>query len=148
VPEVHSEIVIDAAPARVYAAAKDIERLPEFLPNLDRVMVRSREGSRTTSEWVGLVPEFKRAIRWVEEDEWDDGRLRCTFHAVSGDWDKYEGAYSFVAEGGGTRVRLAIEYEYNVPLIGALIKKLLHRLVERNVGETLDGLRRMVEEGD
>jgi ribosome-associated toxin RatA of RatAB toxin-antitoxin module len=146
VPEVRSETVISADPARVYSLAKEVERLPAFLPNLEKVTVLSREGNRTTSEWVGLVPEFKRTIRWVEEDVWEDDHLRCAFRAISGDWDEYRGVYSFSGEGNETRVCLVITYEYNVPLIGPLIKKLLHKLVVRNADETLQGLRRMVEE--
>ncbi|UCC69610.1 MAG: SRPBCC family protein [Armatimonadota bacterium] len=146
-PEVHSEIVIGAPPERVYGAAKDIEGLAEFLPNVEQVTIREREGSRTVSEWLGLVPEFRRSIRWVEEDLWDDARMRCEFRSLSGDWDRYEGEWSFVPEGSGTRVRLKIEYEYNVPLIGPLIKKLLHKLVARNVEETLAGLQARAEHG-
>ena len=145
-PEVHSEILVGAPPARVYALAKDVERFPEFLPNVERVTLRGRKGQRTVSEWVGLVPEFKRTISWVEEDIWDDAALRCEFRSLSGDWDRYEGVWTFEAEGEGTRVRLDISYDYNVPLVGPLIKKLLHKLVARNADETVDGLRRRAEE--
>jgi hypothetical protein len=41
-------------------------------------------------------------------------------------------------------VTLDISYDYNVPLIGPLIQKLLRKLVARNAGETLAGLRRRV----
>jgi len=146
VPEVHSERFIDAPVERVYSLAKDVERLPEFLPNVERVTIRSREGARTVSEWVGLVPEFKRKLVWVEEDDWDDAGRRCTFRSVSGDWDRYDGVWSFSAEGDGTQVTLDITYEYNVPLIGPLIRKLLHKLVARGADETLEGLARMAQE--
>ncbi|MFB3882123.1 MAG: type II toxin-antitoxin system RatA family toxin [Armatimonadota bacterium] len=146
-PEVHAEVVIDAPLARVYALAKDIERLPDFLPSLEKVTIRSREGSAVVSEWVGLIQEFRRQIRWVEEDVWDDEACRCQFRSVSGDWDRYDGVWSFSEQGEGTRVALDISYEYNVPLIGPLIRKLLHMLVERSAQETLDGLRRMAAEG-
>jgi ribosome-associated toxin RatA of RatAB toxin-antitoxin module len=142
VPEVCSEVIVSAPPDRVYALAKDVESFPEFLPNVERVTIREREGDRTVSEWVGLVPEFKRTIRWVEADTWDDAARRCDFQLVSGDWDRYEGSWTFEPEGDATRVRLSISYEYNVPLIGPLIKKLLHKLVARNAEETLEGLRR------
>ena len=145
-PEVHSEQFIDAPVERVYSLAKEVERLPEFLPNVERVTIRSREGARTVTEWVGLVPEFKRKLAWVEEDDWDDAERRCTFRSVSGDWDRYDGVWSFSAEGDGTQVTLDITYEYNVPLIGPLIKKLLHKLVARSADETLEGLRKMAEE--
>ena len=62
-PEVRAETLIRQAPSHVYAAAKEVERLPEFLPSLEQVTIRSREGNITTSEWVGLVPEFKRKTR-------------------------------------------------------------------------------------
>jgi ribosome-associated toxin RatA of RatAB toxin-antitoxin module len=142
VPDVHSEIVIGFPPQRVYELAKNVESFPEFLPNVQRVTIREREGPRTVSEWVGLVPEFRRTIRWVEEDLWDDGGLRCRFRSLSGDWDRYEGTWVFAREGEGTRVSLDISYDYNVPLIGPLIQKLLRKLVARNADETLEGLRR------
>jgi len=145
VPEVHSEVVVDAPPARVYEVAKEVESFPEFLPNVEEVSIREREGNRTVSEWVALVPEFRRTIRWVEEDVWDDAEMRCKFHLLSGDWDSYEGEWSFAPEGERTRVRLDIVYEYDVPLIGPLIKKLLHKLVTRNAEETLTGVRARAE---
>ena len=145
-PEVHAEITIDAPLPRVYSLAKDIERLPDFLPSLEKVTIQSREGGRTVSEWVGLIPEFRRHIKWVEEDLWDDEERRCEFRSVSGDWDRYDGVWAFSGQGDGTQVTLTISYEYDVPLIGPLIRKLLHKLVERSAQETLEGLRRMAEE--
>ncbi len=146
-PDVHAEIVINAPLNRVYALAKEIERLPDFLPSLEKVTIREREGSRVVSEWVGLIPEFRRTIKWVEEDVWDDAACRCEFKSVSGDWDRYDGVWAFSAEGEGARVSLDINYNYDVPLIGPLIKKLLHKLVARSAQETLEGLRRMAVEG-
>jgi ribosome-associated toxin RatA of RatAB toxin-antitoxin module len=144
VPDVHAEILIEAPPERVYAVAKDVERFSDFLPNVQQVTVREREGSRVVSEWVGLVPEFKRTLRWVEEDVWDDAALACRFRCLSGDWDRYEGTWTFSPEEGQARVRLDISYDYNVPLIGPLIKQLLRKLVARNAEETLTGLKRQV----
>ena len=148
VPEVHAEIVIEAPVERVYSLAKDIERLPEFLPGVEKVTIRSRDGDRTVSEWVGLIPEFRRSVKWVEEDNWDDGARQCRFRAIAGDWDRYEGIWSFGEAAEGARVTLDISYEYDVPLIGALIRKLLHKLVERSARETLEGLRQMAAEGE
>ena len=144
-PEVHSELVIDAPIDRVYELAQDIERLPEFLPNVERVTVQRRADGKVLSEWVGRVPEFNRNIVWVEEDVWDQAAHTCEFACLSGDWDQYDGTWTFTEEGSGTRVVLDIRYQYNVPLIGALIRKLLQKLVARSADETLEGLRRMAE---
>jgi len=142
VPEVRAEIAIPATPETVYALAKDIERFPEFLPNVQQVTITERDGGRVVSSWVGLVPEFRRTIKWVEEDTWDDAGRACRFRSLNGDWDRYEGEWTFTPEGAGTRVALAISYDYNVPLIGPLIKQLLCKLVQRNAEETLAGLKR------
>lgn len=146
-PEVQSEVFVAAPVERVWELAKEVEAFPEFLPNVQQVVVREREelpgrGVRTVSEWVGLVPEFRRTIKWTEEDIWEEGPRVCRFRCLEGDWSRYEGEWSFAEEGEGTRVRLRIAYDYQVPLIGPLIKQLLHKLVARNAEETLEGLRR------
>ena len=146
-PDVSAEVLIDAPVAHVYSLAKDIERFPEFLPNVQQVTVVERAGSRVVSHWVGLVPEFKRTIRWVEEDLWDDTAFACRFRSLSGDWDRYEGTWTFSPEEGRSRVRLTISYDYNVPLIGPLIKQLLCKLVARNAEQTLTGLQRQATQG-
>jgi ribosome-associated toxin RatA of RatAB toxin-antitoxin module len=138
---VEAEILILADPDAVYAVAKDIERFPEFMPDVERVAVLERSGDRVVSDWVGVVREFNRKIAWVEEDRWDDGARRCDFAMVSGDWDKYQGAWTFDPAPEGTLVKLALDFELNVPLIGPLIKGLLVRLVRKNCQQMLEGLR-------
>ena len=140
-PQVQSSVVINAPLDEVYALAKDIETFPEFMPDVERVTITERSDGRVVSEWVGVVREFNRKIAWVEEDRWDDAARRCDFAAVSGDWDAYQGAWTFEPAADGTLVRLALEFELNVPLIGPLIKGLLVRLVRKNCQHMLEGLR-------
>ena len=147
-PEVQAEALVQAPPEKVYALAKDVERFPEFLPNVQEVTITERVGGHTVSRWVGLIPEFKRTIKWTEEDDWDDAARTCAFRLLSGDWDQYDGTWSFRPEGEATRVTMTITYEYNVPLIGALIKTLLRKLVQRNMEETLAGLKQQAERGE
>jgi len=146
-PVVETETIIPAPPNTVYAAAKEVERFPEFMPNVQTVEIIEREGSRTVSRWVALVEEFNRTIKWTEEDEWNDDERACAFRATEGDWDKYEGVWTFEEAPEGTRVYLKLDYDFNVPLIGPLIKGLLAKLVKRNSEEMLEGLARMVAAG-
>jgi ribosome-associated toxin RatA of RatAB toxin-antitoxin module len=146
-PVIEVETIIKAPVERVYAAAKEIERFPEFMPNVQTVEVVEREGSRTVSRWVGRVEEFNRTIQWMECDEWDDGTRACTFKATEGDWDKYEGLWTFEEHPEGTRVYLKLDFDFNVPLIGPLIKGLLAKLVKANSQEMLEGLARLVAAG-
>jgi coenzyme Q-binding protein COQ10 len=92
-PRVQNEILIDADVETVYHTAKDVERFPEFMPDVKslRVLERSEDGRRTVVEWVGLIPEFKTTIKWVEEDLWDDAAHTCDFNLVRGDFKSYGG---------------------------------------------------------
>ena len=138
--KIEVETTIAADPEAVYAVAKDVEKFPEFMPDVERVTVLERSEGRVVSEWVGIVREFARKVTWVEEDRWDDAARRCEFAAVRGDWDAYQGTWTFEPVEGGTRVRLSLEFELNVPLIGPLIRGLLVRLVEKNCEQMLEGL--------
>jgi len=139
--QVTTEVLIPADPAAVYAIAKDIEKFPEFMPSVESVRIVESDGGRRVSEWVGRVEQFNRIIKWTEEDLWDDSQRKCTFCASDGDWDKYEGVWTFEPEEAGTRVVLSLEFDLNVPLIGPLIKGVIARLVKHNCEEMLEGLR-------
>ena len=143
-PIIETEAVIPAPAECVYAAAKEIERFPEFMPNVQAVEIIERSGPCVVSRWVARVEEFNRTIKWIERDEWNDERRVCAFRATQGDWDKYEGVWGFEEHPQGTRAYIRLDFEFDVPLIGPLIKGLLARLVKRNSEETLEGLKRLV----
>lgn len=145
-PEINVEQAVNAPVEKVFAIAKDIERFPEWMDNMESVKITSREGDTTVSEWVARIEEFKRMLRWTEEDIWNDATRRCTFRALEGDWDTYAGVWDFLPEGEGTRMRMQLNYEFNVPLIGALIKGLLLRLVTKNTQDMLAALAKRAEQ--
>lgn len=147
-PQITVCVVVDAPLETVYELAKEIERLPEFDENLESVRILEREGSRTVSEWVGVVREFRQTIKWTEEDVWDDAGHTCRFQQTKGDFDRYEGTWTFVADGDHqTQVDLLLEYEYNVPLIGPLIKKLLHKKTQQAADGIMAAIKAMAESG-
>jgi ribosome-associated toxin RatA of RatAB toxin-antitoxin module len=139
-PRVYSVIEIPASPEAVYAVAKDIEKFPEYMPDVESLKIVQRDGPRLISEWVGRVEQFNRLIRWTEEDLWNDEKRRCDFHAIAGDWEHYEGVWTFTPSGDGTRVELTLEFAFNIPLIGPLIQGVLARLVQQNCDQMLCGL--------
>ena len=147
-PEIIIEEIANAPVDVVYATAKDIERFPEWMPDMESITVVSREGNKVVSKWVGRVDEFKRFLRWTEEDLWDDDKKTCVFRTLEGDWDKYEGEWNFISEGDQTRMRMRLDFEFNVPLIGPLIKGLLAKLVEKNSRGMLQALKTEAERAD
>lgn len=141
-PKIETEIIIAAPLNSVYEIAKDIERFPEFFPDVESVKIIDRFSDGFTSEWVGVVAKLNRKIKWVEEDHWDDVAHRCTFSAVSGDWETYDGVWTFSEVAGGTRMHMALEADINVPMIGAIIKTLIGKLAKANVDNMFEGIAR------
>jgi len=148
-PEVSCSVSVAAPPATVYAAAQDVEGLARFIPALERITVDQRlerpQGPETVTSWVGLLPEFNRRIKWTERDLWDDQTRRCDFTLVKGDLDRYEGEWLFEEADDGCRCTLTVRYEYDVPLIGALIKGLFKRKMQESVDGIQAGLKQRAE---
>ena len=86
------------------------------------------------------MKRLNRRIKWTEKDEWDDGAHLCTFAQIEGDYSKYEGRWSFEEQDGNTLVKLRIDFEMDVPLIGALLKTIVTRLMKTNCDSMLDAL--------
>lgn len=144
---VKSSVEINGPLEQVFALAKNIEAFPEFMPDLKSVKVveRSEDGSRIVSDWVGTVKEFKLTVKWTEEDIWDAAAGTCTFTLVKGDYSKYSGFWKFTDLGGKTRFDSEIDVEYDVPLIGGLIKGLIAKLMKQNVDSMLEAIKQRVE---
>lgn len=148
-PRVENAVTIDADVETVYRTAKDVERFPEFMPDVKsvRVLECSDEGRRTVVEWVGLIPEFKTTVKWVEEDLWDDAAHSCDFSLVSGDFKEYGGRWEFSPAPQGTRFTSVVDYEYDIPLIGPLIKALILKKMRENVDRLQAALKERIERG-
>jgi ribosome-associated toxin RatA of RatAB toxin-antitoxin module len=139
-PTYKAESVIPVPVDIAFAVAKDVERFPEFMPDVKSVQILERRGDFVVSEWTAVVPEFGRTIRWVEEDSWSDNRKTCEFRCVRGDWQVYRGVWSFREDAGGARMTLDLEYDMNVPLVGPLIKGIISMLVEKNAKQMLEAI--------
>jgi ribosome-associated toxin RatA of RatAB toxin-antitoxin module len=139
------ETAIDiAAPARaIYELAKDMERYPEFMPDVETVKVLKRDGNRTTTRWKTLVEEAP--IEWTEVDIFDDERTRIDYRLIEGDLDKFEGAWTFEERDGVTHVVLGVDYDFGVPTLAELIGPTLQKKVEENSLMMLTALKTRAE---
>jgi ribosome-associated toxin RatA of RatAB toxin-antitoxin module len=133
-----------AAPARiVYELAKDQERFPEFMPDVEIVTVLERYPDRVVSRWKTLVEEAP--IEWTEEDRFDDGALRIDYKLLEGDLDKFEGSWTFVERDGATHVNLGVDYDFGVPTLAELIGPTLEKKVRENSEMMLKALKEQAE---
>lgn len=144
-PNIACAIWIDAPLEEVYAIAKDNKSFPEYMNDVDSLEVVEQEGSRVVSRWVGLVSAFGLKVRWTQEDIWDDQQHLCEFRQLKGDYDDLSGTWKFREENSGTRFESSINYEYNVPGLGLLIKNVIHNLVTKNVNGALEAIKTRAE---
>jgi ribosome-associated toxin RatA of RatAB toxin-antitoxin module len=143
-PYVESRIAI-AAPARVvYELAKDQERFPEFMPDVETVRVLERHSDRVISRWKTLVEEAP--IEWTEEDRFDDDALRIDYALLEGDLDTFAGAWTFEERDGLTHVLLTVDYDFGVPTLAELIGPTLQKKVVENSEMMLKALKIQAEQ--
>ncbi|MFN4033303.1 MAG: type II toxin-antitoxin system RatA family toxin [Fimbriimonadales bacterium] len=144
---VELEVVIHAPLETVYAVARDVEAFPQFMPDVKsvRILETSDNGARTLTEWVAYASQLKLQVKWTEEDLWDDANHTCRFRQAKGDYDQMEGLWEFLPHPEGTLFRSVLDYELRVPLLGAIVQKVVHHLVTQNLKGILEGVKARAE---
>jgi len=142
-PYVESTIVVDAPAREVYELAKEQERFPQFMPDVETVTVLERHPGYIVTRWKTLVEDAP--IEWTEEDRFDDANVRIDYKLIEGDLDTFEGAWTFEERDGKTHVTLGVEYDFGVPTLAELIGPTLAKKVKENSEMMLAGLKREVE---
>ena len=142
-PYVESAIVVDAPARAVYELAKEQERFPQFMPDVETVTVLERHADYIVTRWKTLVEDAP--IEWTEEDRFDDAAIRIDYKLIEGDLDTFEGAWTFVESNGQTLVTLGVEYDFGVPTLAELIGPTLAKKVKENSEMMLAALKSEVE---
>lgn len=149
-PRVESTVTIRAPRERVIAVARDIESYPSFMEDVESINVveKSDDGRTVVADWVGVVKKFGIKVRWTEQDDWvpEDGYSK--FRQVKGDYDQFEGEWRFTDLGDGTtRFDSVLDYRLEIPLVGAIVKQLVHKIIQANLDSTLAAIRQRSESG-
>ncbi|HZZ00828.1 MAG TPA: SRPBCC family protein [Candidatus Baltobacteraceae bacterium] len=142
-PYVETSIAV-VAPARVvYELAKEQERFPQFMPDVETVVILERHPDHIITRWKTLVEEAP--IEWIEEDRFDDDAMRIDYKLLEGDLDKFEGAWTFDERDGTTHVVLGVDYDFGVPTLAELIGPTLQKKVRENSEMMLAALKAEAE---
>jgi coenzyme Q-binding protein COQ10 len=142
-PFVETTIRVEAPPRDVYELAKDQERFPQFMPDVESVTVVERRPDGVVTKWKTLVEEAP--IEWIEEDRFDDAATRIDYRLIEGDLDTFEGSWTFEADAGATLVTLGVTYDFGVPTLAELIGPTLQKKVRENAEMMLAGLKAEAE---
>ena len=142
-PYVETSIEVAAPARKVYELAKQQDRFPQFMPDVESVTVLERHTDYIVTRWKTLVEEAP--IEWTEEDRFNDAQGRIDYKLTEGDLDKFEGAWTFTETGGVTKVVLSVDYDFGVPVLAELIGPTLQRKVQENSEMMLAALKREAE---
>ena len=147
-PHIENRVSINASLEKVFALARDAESFPQFMPDVESVVIseRSSDGSRMVTDWVAVASDFKLKVRWTEEDLWDEAAHTCRFQQLKGDYTAYGGLWTFTADGEATVFHSAIDYELDIPLIGPLLKAVVARLMQSNTQKILEAIKSHAEQ--
>ncbi len=147
-PRIEQSVTINAPVEHVYAIARNVEAFPEFMADLRSLTVleRSDDGNRTVTEWTGLIREFKMVVKWTQEDLWNPETHRDEFKMLKGDMTSMSGYWQFAADGDATRFDSVMDYEYDVPLFGPMIKNLIKKNMTDNIQATLEAIKTRAED--
>jgi ribosome-associated toxin RatA of RatAB toxin-antitoxin module len=148
-PVIEVRRVLAAPLEKVIEIARNVEAYPQFMPDVRSVKVleSTDEGRLQKVEWVGVIKQFAREIRWIQEDRWVSP-TRVEFNQIKGDYDKMEGYWEFADSDGSTEFTNVLDYEYRVPLLGALVTRVVEFLVRQNLESIMDGIEKRATEGE
>jgi ribosome-associated toxin RatA of RatAB toxin-antitoxin module len=122
---------IACQPAEAYAVVEDIERFPEFMPNVDAIVILEADDLRKVAHWHTTIDDAP--LDWVEEGIYDPEELRVRFRALEGVFDTFDGQWWVQPAEGGSRVTLELEYRIGLPEIDEVIGPILRdRLIENS----------------
>lgn len=144
-PIVETSVFINAPVTKVFEIAKDSEQYPEYMKDVQSVTVVERSENRLVADWVGLIPQFIMKVRWRQEEIWDPATFSSTFRQIEGDYSHLHGSWKFEEKDGGTLFSQRLDYEYDVPTLGALIKRVIHAIVVKNLENINEAFRKRAE---
>ncbi len=142
-PYVEESIYVEGDIDAVYAIAEDMEKYPQYMPDVESVTVLERSDNSTRTEWVTNVEGTP--IIWIEVDEFDKANHIIRYRLIEGDLDKFEGEWRFERRGEGTQVTLGVDYDFGIPALTELIGPTLEVKVRENSQMMLAGMKAHIE---
>lgn len=142
-PLIERSIFVQGDPGDVYELAKDFPAFVEHMPDVRSITVLERGENYAVTEWD--VDVMGRSFRWTERDDFDDDARVIRFRQTAGELSRFEGEWRFEEAGDGVRVRLLVDFELGIPMLGALLNPVLAKAVEENTDKLLHALRERAE---
>ena len=139
-PDVSLELLIRAPIERVWETVTAIEAYPGSMDSVRSVRIVERTGeNERRSAWSVTL---KGAIlEWEELETLDPVAHVLSFHQLSGDMERFEGAWALeAADAESTNVRLEVSFEIGIPLLAEMLNPVAQRSLRENCTDMLRGI--------
>jgi len=142
-PQVKSEIEVDASPETCYEIASNMEQFPEFMQNVNQVKVLEEGENWTVTRWDSKFQG--QNISWTEEDVFDDEELTIEYDQTEGDLKVFRGQWKFTPKDTGCLITLTVQASLGVPMLQAALDPLVKKVVKDNCNQMLEGIKEKAE---
>src|SRR5262245_21951187 len=117
--------------AEVFHVVEDIERFPEFLPNVTAITIVEQSRTRKVANWDTLIDNTP--LSWLEEGIYDHDHFVVHFRALEGVLERFDGVWRVdVCSDGRSRISFELMYEIGLPEIEDLIGPMLRERLAAN----------------
>lgn len=139
---IEKSITIDRPPAELFAFWRKLENLPLFMEQVESV----RQIDSKRAHWVGKGPGGVR-VGWDEEIINEIPNELIAWRTLEGSDIHHAGSVQFKPVGGGTRVKIEMEYDPPGGKLAAVFAKLFGEEPGQELAEDLRRLKRIMEPG-
>jgi len=135
---------LDTSPDTAFEVVEDLERFPEFIPNVNSLTILEVDGNRKVAEWDTTIDDAP--LSWIEEGIYDKEKREVRFRALEGVFDRFDGYWQVEPAGAGSRVTFELTYEIGLPEIEEIVGPLLRERMVENVESMLAAIEKWVLE--
>lgn len=136
-------VVIKSNKEVVYRLLRNMESFPEFIRDIKSIKVNKRIGNESITEWHINVDGAN--IAWVERDIFRDRDMRVDFKMLSGDYDRFEGAWDLKDDPKGVRLELVAKIDWGAPVLVKFVKPVIEKKAKRSFRTFLSAIKKEAE---
>lgn len=133
---------LDRPAAEAFEIVEDLERFPEFMPNVNSLTLLEVDGDRKVAAWETTIDDAP--LDWVEEGIYDRQNMIVRFRSLEGVFDRFDGFWQVAPEGEGSRVTFELLYEIGLPEIEEIVGPLLRERMIENAESMLTAIEKRI----
>ncbi len=140
---VHRSVTINKPADELYAFWRKLKNLPQFMNHLETV----EQTDETHSHWVAKAPAGTK-VSWDAEIIRDNPSELIAWRSTEGSTIPNSGSVRFVSTERGTEVKVNLEYQPPLGVIGAAFAKLFGEEPQQQVNEDMLRFKQLMETGE